>query len=160
AGHARAYFFRDIDRALLLVDRALDLDQNLAIAWQRSGWVRGYAGDPEGAIASLERAMRVNPLDPRAFLAHSAMAFAHFIAGRDVDAAAWAAMGLRVKPGWLPALRVAIASNAMRGRPDEARAALADYLQIDPQVTIARICECYPLRREEDQQRLVAGLCK
>ena len=94
---------------MLLIDRALELDENLAAAWQRSGWVCGYAGDSEGAIESLNRAIRLNPLDPRVFLTQSAMAFAHFIAGRDEEAADWAAMALRVKPNWLPALRVAIA---------------------------------------------------
>src|SRR4029453_12585404 len=156
AGHAHAYFFKDVERALLLVDRALELDENLAIAWPRRGWVRGYAG----AIASLMRAMRLNPLDPRVFLTHSAMAFAHFIAGRDDDAAYWAAMGLRVKPGWLPALRMAIASNAMRGQINEAQRALDTYVQLDPRESLARICEVYPLRRQADRQLLTAGIQK
>lgn len=160
AGHAHAYFFKDVDRALLLIDRALELDVNLAIAWQRSGWVRGYAGDPEGAIESLNHAMRLNPLEPRVFLTHSAMAFAHFIAGRDAEAVHWASMGLRVKPDWLPALRVAIASNAMRGCMDEARRLRDRYLQIDPQVTVAKICEYYPLRRDADRERLMLGMRK
>jgi TolB-like protein len=158
AGHVHAYFFKDIERALLLIDRALELDENLAIARQRSGWVRGYAGDAEGAIANLTRAMRLNPLDPRVFLTYSALAFAHFIAGRDDDAADWAAMGLRVKPGWLPALRMAIAANSMRGRMDEAQRALNAYFGLDPEVSIARICEFYPLRRTADRQRLIAGM--
>jgi TolB-like protein len=158
AGHAHAYFFKDVDRALLLIDRALELDQNLAIAWQRSGWVRGYAGDSDGAIESLNKAMRLNPLDPLVFLTQSAMAFAHFIAGRDDIAAEWAAVALRVKPNWLPALRVSIASNAWRGRHDEAQRALGRYLAIDPQVRIAKVCEFYPLRREIDRQRLVNGM--
>jgi hypothetical protein len=105
-------------------------------------------------------AMRLNPLEPRVFLTHSAMAFAHFIAGRDDDAADWAARGLCVKPNWLPALRVAIASNAMRGRLDEAQRALNLYFRIDPQVTIARICEYYPLRRESDRERLIVAMRK
>jgi len=50
-----------------------------AAAWQRSGWVRGYAGDADGTIESLNKAIRLNPL-PRVFLTHSAMAFAHFTA--------------------------------------------------------------------------------
>jgi TolB-like protein len=158
AGHAHAYFFKDLDRALLLIDRALELDQNLATAWQRSGWVRGYAGDSEGAIDSLNKAMRLNPLDPLVFLTQSAMAFAHFIAGRDDTAAEWAAMALRVKPRWLPALRVSIAANACRGRRDEAQRALGLYLAIDPQVRIAKVCEFYPLRREVDRRRLVEGM--
>jgi TolB-like protein len=158
AGHVHAYFFKDIDRALLLIDRALELDVNLAIAWQRSGWVRGYAGDSDGAIESLNRAIALNPLDPCVFLTQSAMAFAHFIAGRDDDAADWAAMARRVKPNWLPALRVMIASNAMRGRADEADQALNSYLRIDPKVSIAKICEFYPLRRDADRQRLILGM--
>jgi hypothetical protein len=36
AGHALAFFFKDIDRGLLLIDRALELDENLAVAWQRT----------------------------------------------------------------------------------------------------------------------------
>ena len=111
AGHVRAFFFKEVERALLLIDRALELDVNLAVAWQRSGWVRGYAGDHEEAIRSLERAMRLNPLDPRVFLTQSAMAFAHFLAGRDQEASDWAAMAGRVKPNWMPALRVAIAGQ-------------------------------------------------
>ena len=142
---------------MLLVDRALELDVNLAIAWQRSGWVRGYAGDSDGAIESLNKAIRLNPLDPRVFLTQSAMAFAHFIAGRDDDAADWAAMALRVKPNWLPALRVAMASNAMRGQLDEANPVLRTHLRSDPGVSIASL-RIYPLREQAHRQRLVLGL--
>jgi TolB-like protein len=158
AGHVHAYFFRDLDRALLLIDRALELDVNLAVAWQRSGWVRGYAGDPDGAIESLNKAIRLNPLDTRVFLTQSAMAFAHFIAGRDDEAARWAAMALRVKPNWLPALRMMIASSTMQGRANEAKSALIAYLGIDPDVTISKLCGYYPFRREVDRQRLIAAM--
>jgi TolB-like protein len=160
AGHVRAFFFKEVDRALLLIDRALELDVNLAIAWQRSGWVRGYAGDPDGAIKSLNKAMRLDPLDTRVFLTQSAMAFAHFVAGRDQEAAEWAAMALRTKPNWMPALRVSIASNAMQGRAAEAKAVLQSYKQVDPNVSIRKICEHYPFRRQEDTQRLVQALRK
>jgi tetratricopeptide (TPR) repeat protein len=71
AGHVRAFFFKEVDRALLLIDRALELDVNLAVAWQRSGRVRGYAGDSDGAIESLNKAMRLDPLDTRVFLTQS-----------------------------------------------------------------------------------------
>jgi TolB-like protein len=158
AGHVHAFFFKDVDRALLLIDRALELDANLAIAWQRSGWVRGYAGEPERAIESLNTAMRLNPLDPRVFLTQSAMAFAHFISGRDSEAAEWAAKALHMKPNWPPALRVAIAANAMLGRAAESGRVLRSYLQIQPDVSVARICDHYPFRRESDRQRLVKAL--
>ena len=160
AGHVRAFFFKEVDRALLLINRALELDVNLSVAWQRSGWVRGYAGDSNGAIESLNKAMRLDPLDTRVFLTQSAMAFAHFVAGQDQEAAEWAAMALRTKPNWMPALRVAIASNAMQGRAAEAKAALHLYEQVDPNASIRKICEHYPFRRQTDKQRLVKALLK
>lgn len=160
AGHVRAFFFKEVDRALLLINRALELDVNLAVAWQRSGWVRGYAGNSEGAIESLNKAMRLDPLDTRVFLTESAMAFAHFVAGRDHAAAKWAALALRTKPNWMPALRVAIASNAMKGRAAEAKSALRSYEQIDPNASIRKICGHYPFRRQKDMQRLVKALRK
>jgi len=160
AGHVRAFFFKEVDRALLLINRALELDLNLAVAWQRSGWVRGYAGDPDGAIESLNKAMRLDPLDARVFLTQSAMAFAHFVAGRDQEAAEWAALALRTKPNWMPALRVAIASNAMHGRAAEAKAALQLYKQVDSNANIRKICEHYPFQRQKDKHRLVTALRK
>src|SRR3546814_20689031 len=108
-----------------------------------------YAGDSDGAIESLNKAIRLNPLDPLVFLTQSAMGFAHFIAGRDDDAARWAAMALRVKPNWLPALRVAIASNAMLGQATEATRLLSVSFGIDPGVSITKICDFYPLSRED-----------
>ena len=158
AGHVHAYFFGDLDRALMLIDRALEIDENFAVGWQRRGWVCGYAGDSEGAIASLQRAMRLNPLDPRVFLTQSAMGFAHFIAGRDKEAADWAAMALRIKPNWPPALRVALVANAMRGCAEEAERIRIAYCAIDRGLSIAKVCECYPLRRDADRQRLIEAL--
>ena len=150
AGHVHAFFFKDVERALWLTNRALELDVNLATAWQRSGWVRGYAGDPDGAIESLNNAIRLDPLDPRVFLTQTAMAFAHFIAGRDDEAADWAAMALRLKPNWHPALRMALASNGMRGRVDEADRVLRAYLRSRPggeRCQDMRILSVLPRRR-------------
>jgi hypothetical protein len=69
-------------------------------------------------------------------------------------------MALRLKPGWLPALRMAVVANAMLGHKDEAAQALTLYLQIDPEISIDKISDCYPLRRASDRDRLTAGLRK
>src|SRR5262249_38479855 len=109
---------------------------------------------------SLNKAIRLNPLDPRVFLTQSAMAFAHFIAGRDDESARWAALALRVKPNWPPALRMTIASNAMRSQPEQAKGVSDAYLRIDPDVTITKLCDYYPFRRDADRQRLISGMRK
>ena len=87
------------------------------------------------------------------------MAFAHFLAGRNDTAADWAAMALRVKPNWMPALRMAIAANAMRGNIDEVDRALTMYRRLDPNLSIAKTCEFYPLRRDTDRRvRLILAM--
>ena len=53
---------------------------------------------------------------------------------------------------------LAIASNAMRGRLDQAGRALTLHLRVDPKLTVARVCEFYPLRREADRQRLIEAM--
>jgi len=158
-GHGRAFFFNEVERALLLIDRALELDVNLATAWQRRGWVCGYAGEHQEAIRSLERAMRLDPLDPRVFLTQSAMAFAHFIAARDQEASDWAAKAAMAKPNWLPALRVTIAANAMLGRIASARDGLKAYERIDPDVNIRKSCGHYPFQRAKDESRGLSRRC-
>jgi hypothetical protein len=69
-------------------------------------------------------------------------------------------MALGVKPNWLPALRMTIASNAMQGQAEQATRALSAYRQIDPDVTITKLCAYYPFRRHADRQRLIAAMRK
>jgi len=46
----------------------------------------------------------------------------------------------------------------MQGLTGEAKAALHAYEQIDPNVSIRKICDHYPFRHQRDQQRLVKAL--
>ena len=102
SGHALAHVVGDIKTGIALVDHALLLNANLAVAWQRSGWLRIYAGDCELAIEHLKRAMRLNPLDPLMHLAHSAMAFGYFLLGNFDEASAWAERALHLRSDWPP----------------------------------------------------------
>jgi TolB-like protein/class 3 adenylate cyclase len=132
AGHASARFLDDIGRAISLVTRATELDTNLAVAWVRSGWVFTFAGNADLAIDSLNRAIRLNPIDPRVFLTYSAMATAHFVGRKNEEAVTWAEKALLVKPDWPPALRAAAASYAMLGLQDEAAKAISTLLKVAP----------------------------
>ena len=78
------------------IDRALVLNPNLATAWHFGGWVRIYLGMPSTAIEHLAHAMRLSPLDPCAEGMETAMAFAHFFAGRYDEAGSWADRAIRV----------------------------------------------------------------
>jgi TolB-like protein len=62
-GWALALVVGDLDDAGAFIDRALELNPNLAVTWQFSGWVRVWLGEPEVAIEHLARGMRLSPLD-------------------------------------------------------------------------------------------------
>ena len=42
----------------------------------------------------------------------------------------------------------------------EAAQALGVYLEIDPGISIDKVCDCYPFRRTADRERLAIGLSK
>ncbi|MEH2526736.1 TolB-like protein [Bradyrhizobium sp. AZCC 2176] len=132
SGWALAFVVRDLEAGAGLIDRALVLNSNLAEAWFYGGWVKNYLGEPEPAIERFARAMRLSPLDPRASAARAGTAHAHFFLGRYDEAASWAAMALQDSPDYQPGLRIAAASNAMAGRPEQAHQAVARLRQANP----------------------------
>jgi adenylate cyclase len=63
-GRSTALFFGDFDTAREMADRAVSLNPNAAHAWAHRGWTYLLAGQPEEAIRSFERAIRLSPFDP------------------------------------------------------------------------------------------------
>jgi TolB-like protein/class 3 adenylate cyclase len=160
AGIALAYVVGDLDDGAAFTDRALVLNPNLAWAWLFSGWVKVWRGEPEVAIERVGRALRLSPQDPHMFSMQSAIACAHFIAGRYAEALSWAEAAMRVRPTFLLAFCAAAASGAIAGRPAEAEKALARLCQLDPELRISSLKDLMPNRRREDFERWVEGLRK
>jgi TolB-like protein len=159
SGWALAFVVRDLEVGAALIDRALVLNSNLAEAWNRGGWVKNWLGEPELAIERFARAMRLSPLDPSATGMRSGTAFAHFLLGRYAEAASWAAMALQDNPDFQPGLRIAAASNAMAGRPEQARRAVVRLRQLNPALRVSTLKDVLgPYRRAEDLSRFEEGL--
>jgi adenylate cyclase len=159
-GFAVARLGLDCESGIEFIDRAISLNPNLASAWFFSGWVRVYLGESELAIAHFRQCERLSPLDPIGFLIHAGIAFAHFLAGRNDDALAWAERALREKAICHPALRIVAASHALSGRLEEARKAMVRLCEIDPACRIANLKDFTPLRRPEDMARYIEGMRK
>jgi TolB-like protein len=160
SAHALAHVVGDIKTGIALVDRALLLNANLAVAWQRSGWLRIYAGDCELAIEHLRRAVRLNPLDPLTHLADSAMAFGHFLLDDLDEASAWAERALHLQPNWPPALRVLVMSNALAGREQAARQAMTSLALVQPRLRVSNLHEQIFLHRPEHTARCIEAMRK
>src|SRR5216683_3308255 len=65
-----------------MVEQAVALNPNLAIAWHSRGWVSLMCDEHERAIESFERMIRLSPLDPLRVRAWNGIAFALFSLGR------------------------------------------------------------------------------
>ncbi|MEH2539374.1 MULTISPECIES: adenylate/guanylate cyclase domain-containing protein [unclassified Bradyrhizobium] len=158
SGWALAYVVRDLGVGAALIDRALVLNSNSAEAWSFGGWAKIWLGEPEPALERFARAMRLSPLDP-SLRTPSGNAHAHFFLGRYDEAESWAAMALQDNPDYQPGLRIAAASNAMAGRPEQAHKALARLRQLNPALRVSTLKDVLgPFWRAEDFLRYEEGL--
>jgi len=149
-GLGLAYVTGDIEAGAAMIDRALLLNPNFAAAWSASGWVRTFLGETSVAIEHLSRAMRLSPLDQQMFWMQTVTAMAQFMAGQYEDASIVAAEAVREQPDFLAALRVVAASNALAGRLDKAREAIARARQLDPGLRFSNLKDRVgPLRGQD-----------
>ena len=137
AASISALLVGDCETEIEMADRAVTLNPNSYQTWNCRGWVYKVAGQPEEAIRSFERAMRMSPVDPQQFTALTGMGFA-FIELRRFDEAIIAGKkALRHNPCYPGPYRCLASAFAHLGREAEAREAAARVLKIDPAFTIS-----------------------
>lgn len=127
----------DCESEIEMSDRAVKLNPNSYYAWHRRGWVYEIAGQPEEAIRSFERSMRMSPVDPQAFIALTGIGFALIELRRFDEAIIAAKKAIRLNPYYPGPYRCLVSAFAYLGRDAEAREAVARMLEIDPGFTIS-----------------------
>jgi Flp pilus assembly protein TadD len=147
-GYGLCFLAGDFDSGLVFVDRALQLNPNLATTWMLSGLLRNFTGETDIAIEHLARAMRLSPLDPTLYHMQAGTGFAHFLAGRFDEACKWAEWALREEPDYVPASAVAAAAHALAGRPEEAQRWMAHLRAVGPELRVSTFTPTL-LRRPE-----------
>ena len=161
AGLAVGYVVGDSDRALRLIDRARDLNPNLATAWYASGTMRAFrGGEPDVAIDHLTRAMRLSPFDPFMFAMQGMMALAHICAGRYEEAADWAEKSCLERPNVAALLRGAAVSERAGGTPAGGRTGARPPARARSGAARARLMRTGSFGRPEDLARYEEGLRK
>src|SRR6202035_2329103 len=95
-GHALTYFEHEYDRGLSMVEQAVALNPNLAIAWYSRGWVTMMCGEAERSIESFDRMIRLSPLDPLRIGAWNGSSFAFFAIARYEDGCVAAMKSIQV----------------------------------------------------------------
>ena len=136
-GCLTALFSGDFDAARDMVDRAVAANPNSMRAWEQRGWTYVLAGQPEEAIRSFARTIRLSPFDPSPLSAFTGMGAALIGLGRFDEAAAAARKAIRQNPPYPVTYRfVAIALAHLRREP-EAREAAAGLLKLEPSFRIS-----------------------
>ena len=150
---------RRVSRHPKSMARRISANPNLMDAWLSSGLARSATGEWEVAIDYFARAVRLSPFDPMLFLMQFGAGSGHFQTGRYEEAAAWAAKSIGEYPKYLPAWRLAAASNGLLARKEQAQKAVAGLLQLDPTLRLANLKDrAISFRRPGDLDRLEEGL--
>ena len=136
-GRVTAALSGDFDTGKEMVDRAVAFNPNASLAWEQRGWTYQVAGQPEEAIRSFERSIRLSPIDPSMFSKLTGMGIAFVCLGRFDEAVSVVKKALRSNPTLAMAYRCLAAALAHLGRDVEARSAATQLLAIEPNFRIS-----------------------
>jgi adenylate cyclase len=149
---------RNLEGALAEFRRMIDLDPNFAQGHSATGLALMYAGRPAEALEAFAIAKRLDP--------HHASIVLHFVAQTHFSLGNYEAAVERLleRIARTPATdssRMMLAScYGHLGRADDARAAWAELLKVNPQFSLAQRERVLPYKNAADFQRIVEGLAK
>jgi adenylate cyclase len=147
----------DPTNAIDAARRAVDLNPSLRDAWIWLGWAQVLAGDPEACIAATERARALDPQGSMVWI-YDSLALAYWESGRYDEALEAGRRLVAAQPTYLTGhLYVAMSAVAL-GRPDEARAAIAEGRRVRPDLSIERMQNYLAVSRPEVDARRNAAL--
>ncbi|WP_245470736.1 adenylate/guanylate cyclase domain-containing protein [Bradyrhizobium guangzhouense] len=155
---ALSFIFVEHEQAATLVDSAIAMNSNLAIALRARSWISVYLGEHEKALNEIDRAIRVNPIDPQNYHLENARGFALLFMGKYDEACHSAERALAIQPRITPSLRIASVGHALSGRLDQARAMMGRLREIDTVMRLSNVEEWSPFNRKQDVERFLEGL--
>ena len=153
AGFVLAWYGEDIDVAIGLIDRCLDLNPSFARGWYWSGTLRIFAGQPDLALEHFETFLLLSPRDRTAFYL-TGIGNALFFKRRFDDAAAKLLASLEHLPTVTPTYRLLASCYAHMGRLEEAREIVKRLLT----VTRVVVPSVTPYRNPDDRELFLSGL--
>ncbi len=158
SGHVRAFLHRRLQEAMVLHERALSLNPNLAMAWALSAVTHAYAGDPDEAERRNNRYKKLSPLDPHAFFFDAFFVLIHLMK-RDYEAAVEIGRSVsQLNPAFTATYKPYLAALGHLHRDQEAATVRRRLLALEPDFTIERFLETNPMERESDRMQYAEGL--
>jgi adenylate cyclase len=157
SGHVLTYLGHEYDRGAAMVEQAVALNPNLAVAWFSRGWVSLMCGEGERAIESFDRMIRLSPLDRLRIGAWNGSSFALYQLGRHEEGCAVAMKSIQLVKN--AHTLSAFAINAVgAGRITEARETVTELLKLRPGFRTSHVREAFPLRDPAGREQITAAL--
>ncbi len=144
---------RHFEEAIAECERAVVLGPSGADNHAFLGMILNYAGRPDEAIESLEKALRLNPFPPSHYLHNLGRAYR--MTGRYEEAIVEFKEALQGAPGSMFATVELITTNSILGREEEARAAAAEFRRINPRFSLESFVKSLPFKNQTEIERLV-----
>ena len=160
AGFVLLMVGRDYEQGLQAVDRAKELNPNIAYVTMSIGVSQTFAGDPEEALIHFDNAIRVSPGDPGAFFCYAIAGLAHLFCGRPEEALELSRKAARMYADWDSNYWALIPAMVQLGRTDEARSFMPKFLELSPNATVTRLGELLPVRNPDYLNLILDGMAK
>jgi adenylate cyclase len=146
------------DLAIAEIDKAIELNPNLAQAQFGRGLALVLAGRSGEAFVSLENAARLSPRDPNYYAFVLVSAWAILLQGRYDDALEWARRAVAQPNSGVWGNATLAIALAHLDRREEAREALDALLEEKPDMALSFVGETLPFRRKSDRLIFEDGL--
>jgi adenylate cyclase len=154
-GHVLVYIGREYDRGRSMLERAVALNPNLAVAWNLLGWVSVICVEPERAIESFNKMIRLSPLDPRKIFASCGISWALWFQGRYEEGRAEAMKAMQVFRS-VQSLGAYVANSVGTGHTAEANLVAQDLLNLDPGFCVRRVQDVFPSQSADFREKLAS----
>jgi adenylate cyclase len=130
---------RDLEAALALIDRALEINPSSVQAHGHGAVINAWAGNRDRAIELGERSLKLSPFDPLSVMPLAGMAGARLANGEFEAAVELARKGLQIYPTHMPSHLILIAGLIRLGRQEAAAAAAANFIEISPKFRVSHV---------------------
>ena len=145
-GHVQSFLLHDFEGARGILDRAIEVGPNSALAYTMSCATCSYLGMGEMAVEHGRQGLRLSPVDAHRFWHEGVLAQAHYILGDHAEAVAFARKAAGRHAGVAFNLRILCASLVALERMDEARGAGQQLLRVLPSFRLGPYARRCPFR--------------
>jgi adenylate cyclase len=163
SGHLSLYGKLDANAALPRLQAAVVAGPNESLAWLFLANALGATGQGLAAVAAIDTARGLSPMDPLGYYYEIFAASAYSAAGRHEQALAFAQRSIDANAMHLSSWVQLIIEQVLTNRMDDARQTAQHYLAMRPMASVQRFLDTHvargtPLARRDADALLLAGL--